>query len=75
MCCKWFLHLHRFNPCSLSAFSWKIGPDPCGSNKFPIILENDGQPSLGKGSNGMNFSSMQHSSPPAAVIDVDDPSY
>ena len=59
--------------CSLSAFSWKIGPDPCGSNKCPIILENDGQPSLGKGSNGMNFSSMQHSSPPAAMIDVDDP--
>ena len=23
-------------------FSWKVGPDPCGSDHFPIILENDG---------------------------------
>ena len=27
-------------------FSWKVGPDPCGSDHFPIILENDGLPSV-----------------------------
>ena len=25
-------------------FSWKVGPDPCGSDHFPILLENDGPP-------------------------------
>ena len=29
-------------------FSWKVGPDPCGSDHFPILLENDG-PLLLKG--------------------------
>ncbi|XP_041367053.1 uncharacterized protein LOC121381768 [Gigantopelta aegis] len=35
--------------CSPSLFldlSWKVGPDPCGSDHFPIFLENDGPPSL-----------------------------
>jgi len=27
-------------------FSWKVGSDLCGSDHFPIILENDGPPSL-----------------------------
>ena len=27
-------------------FSWKVGPDPCGNYHFPILLENDGPPSL-----------------------------
>ena len=27
-------------------FSWRVGPDLCGSNQFPIILVNDGPPSL-----------------------------
>ena len=27
-------------------FSWKVGPDPCGSDHFPFLLENDGPPSL-----------------------------
>ena len=27
-------------------FYWKVGPDPCGSDHFPILLENDGPPSL-----------------------------
>ena len=27
-------------------FSWRVGPDPCGSDHFPIILENGGPPSL-----------------------------
>ena len=27
-------------------FSWKVGPDPCGSDHFPLLLENDGPPSL-----------------------------
>ena len=24
-------------------FSWKVGPDPCDSDHFPILVENDGQ--------------------------------
>ena len=27
-------------------FSWKVGHDPCGSDHFPILLENDGAPCL-----------------------------
>ena len=27
-------------------FSWKVGPDPCGSDHFPLLLENDGPLSL-----------------------------
>ena len=27
-------------------FSWKVGPDPCGSDHFPLLLENDGPPSF-----------------------------
>ena len=27
-------------------FSWKVGPDPCGSDHFPILLENGWPPSL-----------------------------
>ena len=27
-------------------FSWKVGPNPCGSDHFPILLENGGPPSL-----------------------------
>ena len=27
-------------------FSWKVGHDPCSSNHFPILLENNGPPSL-----------------------------
>jgi len=34
------------SPSLLLDFSWKVGPDPCGSDHFPIILENDGPPSL-----------------------------
>ena len=29
-------------------FSWRVGPDPCGSDHFPINLENGGPPSLKK---------------------------
>ena len=29
-------------------FSRKFGPDPCGSDHFPMLLENDGPPSLGR---------------------------
>ena len=29
-------------------FSWKVGPEPCGSDHFSILLENDGPPSLEK---------------------------
>ena len=34
------------SPSLFADFSWKVGPDPCGSDHFPIILENDGPPSL-----------------------------
>ena len=27
-------------------FSWKVGPDPCESDHFPLLLENDGPSSL-----------------------------
>ena len=27
-------------------FFWKVSPDPCGSEHFPIMLENDGPPFL-----------------------------
>ena len=27
-------------------FSWKVGLDPCGSDHFPLLLENDGPPCL-----------------------------
>ena len=33
------------NPSIFLNFSWKVGPDS-GSDNFPIILENDGRPSL-----------------------------
>ena len=34
------------SPSPFLDFSWNVGPDPCGSDLFPIILENDGPPSL-----------------------------
>ena len=44
-------------------FSWKVGPDPCGSDHFPILLENDGPPSgtkmeAGEGKLGLVSASM-----------------
>ena len=33
-------------------FSWKVGPDPCGSDHFVILLENDGPPSLERNKDG-----------------------
>ena len=30
-----------FSPSLFLDFSWKVDPDPCGSDHFPIILEND----------------------------------
>ena len=34
------------SPCLFLDFSWKVGPNPCGSDHFPILLENGGPPSL-----------------------------
>ena len=44
-------------------FSWKVGPDPCGSDHFPILLENDGKGSkmeAGEGKLGSIPASLQH---------------
>ena len=59
-------------------FSGKVRPDPCGSDHFPILLENDGPPSLervqrwkaGEGKLGSILASLQHSS---AIADAADP--
>ena len=34
------------SPSPFLDFSWKVGPDPCGSDHVPILLVNDGPPSL-----------------------------
>ena len=43
------------SPSPFLDFSWNVGPDPCGSDHFPIILENDGASSLER-QTGMNIS-------------------
>ena len=51
-----------------------VGPDPCGSNHFPVILENDGPSSLERIQSGRwrRISvSIQHSSAPF-MNDADD---
>ena len=40
------LDLTLFSASLFLDFSWKVGPDPCGSDHFPLLLENDGPPSL-----------------------------
>ena len=40
------IDLTHSSPSLFFDFSWKDGPDPCGSDQFPILLENDGPPSL-----------------------------
>ena len=44
------IDLTLYSPYLFLDFSWKVGPDPCGSDNFPILLENDGPPSLEKDS-------------------------
>ena len=41
-----FIYLTLCSPSHFVDFSWKGGPDPCGSDHFPILLKNDGPPSL-----------------------------
>ena len=40
------IYLTICNPSLFLDLSWKFYPDPCGSDYFPICLENDGPPSL-----------------------------
>ena len=67
--------------CSPSLFldlSWKVGPDPCGSDHFLILQENDGPPwvqrwKLAKA----NWDQLQHICSTrlhqSAIVDADDP--
>ena len=41
-----FIDLTLSSPSLFLDFSLKVGPDPCGSDHFPILLENDGPPYL-----------------------------
>ena len=62
-------------------FSRKVGPDTCGSDHFPILLENDGPPSLGRVQRGKlakaNWDQFQHlcstHQHQSAIADADDP--
>ena len=38
------IYLTLSSPSLFLDFSWKVGPNPCGSDHFPILLENDGSP-------------------------------
>ena len=62
-------------------FSWKVGPDPCGSDHFPLLLENDGPPSLERVQRWKlakaNWDQFQHLCSThlhqSAIADADDP--
>ena len=62
-------------------FFWKVGPDPCGSDLFPILLENDGPPSHEKVQKRKlakaNWDQFQHLCSSrlhqSAISDADDP--
>ena len=64
-------------------FSWKVGPDPCGSDHFPILLKNDGPPSLERVQRWKlakaNWDQFQHLCSTrlhqSAIADADDPMY
>ena len=53
-------------------FSWRVGPDTCGSDHFPIILENGGPHTLER-QIGKCSASVQHSLHQSAITDADDP--
>ena len=38
------IYLALCSPSLFLDFSWKVGPDPCCSDHFPILLDNDGPP-------------------------------
>ena len=40
------IDLRLCSPSLYLDFSWRVGPDPCGSDHFPILLENGGPPSF-----------------------------
>ena len=40
------IDLTHCSPSLFLDFSWIVGPDPCGSDHFPLLLENNGPPSL-----------------------------
>ena len=60
---------------------WKVGPDPCGSNHFPILMGNDGPPSLERVQRWKlvkaNWDQFQHLCSTrlqqSAIADADDP--
>ena len=62
-------------------FSWKVGPDPFGRDHFPILLGNDGPPSLERGQRwklaNANLDQFQHLCSTrlqqSATEDADDP--
>ena len=62
-------------------FSWKVGHDPCGSDHFPILLENDGPPCLERVQRWKlakaNWDEFQHLCSTrlhqSAIADADDP--
>ena len=62
-------------------FSWKVGPDPCGSDHFPILMENNGPPSLERVQRwklaNENWDQFQHLCSTrlhqSAISDADDP--
>ena len=62
-------------------FSWKVGHDPCGSDHFPILLENDGHPCLERVQRWKlaraNWDEFQHLCSTrlhqSAIADADDP--
>ena len=43
-CTSTSIDLTLCSPSLFFYFSWKVGHDPCGSDHFPILLENDGPP-------------------------------
>ena len=76
-----FIDLTLCIPSLFLDFSWKVGPDPCGSDHFPILLENDGSPSLervqGYKLAKANWDQFQHLCSTrlhqSAISDADDP--
>ena len=75
------IELTLCSPSLFLDFSWNVGPDPCGSDHFPILLENDGPPSLERVQRWKvakaNWDQFQHLCSTclhqSAIADADDP--
>ena len=75
------IELTLSSPSLFLDFSWKVGPDPCGSDHFPLLLENDGPPSLERVQRWKlakaNWDQFQHLCSThlhqSAIADADDP--